>query len=256
MRELFKINSQEEFVDYILNAILTAPTEAEQFEYLINILSDERRNQELEFYAEFGLPGRVFEVVYNKSVLQTFIDSDEVFQKYAIMVPNGDEVYVEDIENMFKNSSRVSFDGEKTTLLKELVSSIPEVERKFRSIISGKSSSYDDLDPRLYLNTIVPNVKMDSQWFYDIKISKLIGDEIVDTLTDPEDKEIYSPDYTHATERTQHAEIEFLKDNTCIHTDKGFFLKPRYREELHLYTRGIVEDDKYAFAIVLKRRNE
>lgn len=93
---------------------------------------------------------------------------------------------------------------------------------------------------------------MDSLQIYDIKICKLIGDEIVDTLTDCEGKEIFSQDYVYATERRQCLEIEFYKGDSLIHTDIGFFLKPRYRKELHLYTRGEVENDKYAFAIVLK----
>ena len=41
--------------------------------------------------------------------MQAYIDADEVFQKYAMMVQGEDEVlYIEDIENMFKNSPRVN----------------------------------------------------------------------------------------------------------------------------------------------------
>ena len=86
-----------------------------------------------------------------------------------MLVHHDDEINAGDIEEAFKNTTRIGFNGEVTTLSKEFIKSIHEVERKFRLMLSVEPSNDDDLlDPRLYLNTVISNVKMDSLQIYDI----------------------------------------------------------------------------------------
>ena len=133
MKALFKINTQAEFIDYVLNAILTDPMESGEFERVINITLDDRKKEQIDFYAEYCLPGRIFEVIYGKSQYLCFIESDEVFHKYAQMVQKAEEdVYMEDFQEAFRNATRIGLDGEPTTLSRELIKSIHEVERKYR----------------------------------------------------------------------------------------------------------------------------
>lgn len=135
MKDLFNINSQAEFIDYVLNAILTDPIEAREFERLTNIALDDRKKEQIEFYAEYCLPGRIFEVIYGKSQYLCFIESDEVFHKYAQMVQKAEEdVYMEDFQEAFKNAPRIGLDEELTTLSRELVKSMPDVEHKYKSL--------------------------------------------------------------------------------------------------------------------------
>ena len=103
-----------------------------------------------------------------------------------------------------------------------------------------------------YIGTIIKNVEMDDLDGYfqdgagsrfDVKVGKLVGEEIVDVEYDSAGREKYTPKYI------QHVELEFLKNDEMVFTGVGFFIKQKYSRQLALTTRGLDFENKFSFYI-------
>ena len=101
-----------------------------------------------------------------------------------------------------------------------------------------------------YIGTIIKNVEMDDRDGYfqdlggsilDVKIGKLVGEEIVDVEYDSLGREKYTPKYI------QHVELEFMKNSESVFTGVGYFIKQKHSRQLALTTRGTDLENKFSF---------